>query len=134
VSLRDHDLASNVSANELWRLLRDRPKVGPTIVSKLLAAKRPHLFPIYDSYVADYLLPAEHRARWEWWDPWHRLLTGPDNRHLHTAVQAVRDQASNMRPDLPVEALSELRVLDIVIWMAEERRRKGDAARPNTRR
>src|SRR4051794_18915152 len=45
------DLSPQSSAWQLWRLIRDRHGIGPTISSKLLAAKRPHLFPINDSVV-----------------------------------------------------------------------------------
>ena len=55
--LEPYDLASNEAALALWRLLSDRRQLGPTCVSKLLAAKRPHLVPIFDSFVADALLP-----------------------------------------------------------------------------
>ena len=29
---------------------------------------------ISDSYVADFLLRAEHRQRWQWWGPWRASL------------------------------------------------------------
>ena len=63
-SLRQNNLADNQAAVALWNLLMSRPNLGATTVSKLLAAKRPHLVPIYDSYVADALLPKTQRRRW----------------------------------------------------------------------
>lgn len=121
-SLRDYDLARNEAALDLWGLLSDRRQLGPTRVSKLLAAKRPHFVPIYDSFVADALLPSAHRQHWHWWGPWRDVLLGPDGQEIAEAVNEIRLDAaeSNGR----IHYLSELRVLDIVIWMAEERRRR----------
>jgi hypothetical protein len=120
-SLRDYDLANNGAALALWQLLSDQRQLGPTRVSKLLAAKRPHLVPIYDNFVADALLPPEHRRNWQWWGPWRDLLLGPEGEEISKAVNDIRTEANVPRGQL--DRLSELRVLDIVVWMAEARRR-----------
>lgn len=129
-SLRDYDLASNEAALALWELLSDRRQLGPTRVSKLLAAKRSHLVPIFDSFVADALLPPEHRRNWQWWGPWRDVLLGPDGQEIAKAVNEIRMDAaeSNGR----INYLSDLRVLDVVIWMAEDRRRRQNAPRAPT--
>jgi hypothetical protein len=119
-SLREYDLANNDAALALWRLLSDRRQLGPTRVSKLLAAKRPHLVPIYDSFVAEALLPPTHRRQWQWWGPWRDMLLGPDGEAISAAVTEIRAEVT-----VPgANRLSELRVLDIVVWMAEERGRR----------
>lgn len=41
-------LAGDDAALELWNLLSEQCDMGPTTVSKLVAAKRPHLVPIYE--------------------------------------------------------------------------------------
>ena len=124
-TLATHDLAANRVAAELWRLLVSRRYVGPTVASKLLAAKRPHLIPIFDRYVADYVLPEEHRQRWEWWTPWRDLLTGAEKKELAAALQHLRNRGAETKPELPIADLSDLRLMDIVIWMSEDRRRRG---------
>lgn len=123
-TLVDHDLESNHAAAELWRLLTSRRDVGPTVASKLLAAKRPHLVPIFDSYVADFLLPAEHRQRWQWWGPWRALLTGDQAEALSNALRALRAEVAAAAHQAPIAELSDLRLIDIVIWMREDRQRR----------
>lgn len=59
----DRDLADVESvqpdrfpAHRLWHALRDLPGLGPTLVGKLMARKRPRLIPIFDSIIDRYLL------------------------------------------------------------------------------
>ena len=47
-NLADHDLVSDEAAKELWAVLRRQGGMGPTTTMTLMAAKRPHLVPIYD--------------------------------------------------------------------------------------
>jgi hypothetical protein len=51
--------------------------MGPTTVSELMAAKRPHLVPISEGYAADALL-SRSTGRWRWWEPWQALLQGSE--------------------------------------------------------
>lgn len=122
VPLQDHDLAANPAANALWEVLSKRYGLGPTKVSKLISAKRPHLVPIYDTYVADALLEDGGRGRWQWWGPWREAVTGPDGDRLRASIEEVRIAAAALGADLT--DVSDLRVLDIVIWSAEDRRRR----------
>jgi hypothetical protein len=95
------------------------------VASKLLAAKRPHLVPIYDSYVADYLSPEQHRRQWQWWGPWRDLLTGDAKPDLDNALRQLRtDVAASRADDPPTPEFSDLRLVDIVIWMYVQRRRQ----------
>lgn len=116
--IRDTDPAADGAANELWALLSQQHQLGPTIVSKLMAAKRPRLIPIFDSFVADALLDEKDRKRWSWWTPWHRLLAGPNGAAILEHVEAIRAAVPE------ANGLSDLRILDIVIWMSEEERRR----------
>lgn len=118
VRIVDVDPATDDAANALWNLLTDQHQLGPTIVSKLMAAKRPALIPIYDSFVADALLPAAARRRWSWWHPWHQLLAGPEGTRILDHLDALRSAVPE------ASGLRDLRVLDIVIWMSEDRRRR----------
>jgi hypothetical protein len=120
-----HDLEANRAAIALWRFLVGRRDVGPTVASKLLAAKRPHLVPIDDSYDADYLSPEQHRRQWHWWGLWRDLPTGDAKPDLDDALRQLRtDVAKSRADDPPTPELSDLRLLDIVIWMYVHRRRQ----------
>jgi hypothetical protein len=99
VELREFDLASNAAALDLWQLLGDLPKMGPTTVSKLMAAKRPHLVPIYDAYVADALL-SPSAGQWTWWEPWQARLQGSEGPQLVDAAEEVRADAKAMGADV----------------------------------
>ena len=73
---------------------------------KLMARKRPHLFPVRDGVVERALRLKTSRL---WWQPWWRALSGdPD---LVTRISSV---------ELPVTArhLSVLRIADIAVWTA----------------
>ncbi|MBV9254163.1 MAG: hypothetical protein JO246_09190 [Frankiaceae bacterium] len=82
--------------------------MGRTKTSKLLAAKRPHLLPVFDQYVGDTLLNHKSDSDWELW---RSRFEGGRGDDLRKAVQNIRDEA-----DVPRE-VSTLRVLDIAIWM-----------------
>lgn len=87
----------------LWTELTNRPGVGPTTASKLLARKRPRLRPIYDTIVADVI------GSTRLWEPLCAHLTAhPD---LHERLLRLRHDA-----DLPGD-VSPLRVFDVVTWM-----------------
>lgn len=95
-----------ICAERLVRELRSVPHVGPTRASKLAAAKRPRLIPIWDSQVSGALGAAE--MSWlQYWMAWRRAVT--------RAVEELRAVASQAgRPEL-----SPLRTMDIIIWMDE---------------
>jgi hypothetical protein len=74
-------LSADSPAGRLWDVLRrGRDGLGPTTTSKLLAAKRPRLLPIWDSFVEQAtglstigywstfqsVLADDHRLVWEW--------------------------------------------------------------------
>lgn len=101
------DLSPTGEAWRLWGLVDGRPDVGPTITSKLLAAKRPHLFPIWDQHVIRGILPAPG----EYWSGWRESLTGESGEMLREACESLRREAEVS------DRISTLRLLDVVIWM-----------------
>lgn len=81
VEVDSDELATGSAASELWQVLRrGRDGLGRTTTSKLIAAKRPRLLPIWDSFVeeatgldtSDYwrkfqqVLAADNHAIWNW--------------------------------------------------------------------
>jgi hypothetical protein len=102
----DADLSPTSPSWKLWTAIAGQKGVGRTIASKLLAAKRPRLFPIYDSVVGTALGISDEN----FWDMWQQLLR--EDAELRTSVDEIR-------AGVPAAAhLSTLRMLDIVIWMA----------------
>jgi hypothetical protein len=113
----DADLSPDGAAWQLWALVRRHrwPEgkvpasgIGPTKASKLLAAKRPHLVPVYDAYVAGALLddPSD-----DYWSVWQERLRGDSGRALRDACDELKSEAG-----VP-HSVSVLRVLDVAIWM-----------------
>ncbi|SKB04141.1 DUF6308 family protein [Aeromicrobium choanae] len=87
----------------LWQELIELPGVGPTTASKLLARKRPRLRPIYDSVVANVL--GSQRL----WEPLRLQLT---------SEPALQERLLRLRRDAGLdEAVSALRVFDVIAWM-----------------
>jgi hypothetical protein len=104
---------------QLWSLLRapstqlpalaDDNGIGPVIAGKLLAAKRPHLVPIYDQHVAGAL----GAPNGTWWRCWRTALSDDRTRDR---IEEIRSLATAAQP--LASSLSDLRVCDIVVWMA----------------
>ena len=112
----DDHLRRDGAAWRLWDTLRSYSGMGPTKVSKLLAAKRPALVPIHDTYVSEAL---EIHADGEW-SAWTGAMTGPDATTIRQCTVGLAEQVGALH-------LSGLRVIDIVVWMAERRRRTAPA-------
>jgi len=94
------DVGDNSKAAELYSLLREFRGMGPTTVSKLLAAKRPALIPIRDSVVEDLL-----GAGQAWWRPMQLLA---DDERLRVLIDRVCER-------VPAN-VTYLRRLDVVLW------------------
>lgn len=94
---------------DLMVALNALPDVGPTTASKLFARKRPHLRPIYDSVVEQFL--GSDRRQWE---PVREALRADPElvQRIQTAVDS-----SPVPPGLSV-----LRALDVVCWCVGRRR------------
>ena len=102
-------LGSASPSQALWDLLCRNAKnerrwgVGPTIASKILARKRPHLIPIEDS-VVDRVI---NRGRQNSWRLWWEALAADD---------VLEKRAREVREHIGRPQLSTLRTLDIVLW------------------
>ena len=123
-----HDDAAELVARggpawQLWNLVRTASwpapvgevghnDVGPTIASKLLAAKRPRLVPIVDSVVREALGPDVSK-----WSSWREALLD----------QPLRDLIVDRTSSAP-EGISLLRRIDVVVWMRNRPRRKSNDA------
>lgn len=94
---------------ELWSLLRRHGKhrwgIGPTTASKIMARKRPHLIPVYDSVISD-TVGVSSQDQWSRW----ALSLQKDDSALVRRLEDWRDESGQSH-------LSILRVLDIVLWM-----------------
>lgn len=112
--LRDTDFEAfferDAPASKLWRLLRQKEDtwgIGQTTASKILARKRPHLIPIYDSVISDQVrIPNSDRQ----WELWFEAFQGDAGGLFANRLQSIRKKSGQ-------EHLSLLRVLDIILWM-----------------
>lgn len=92
------------AAQQLWNLLRgDVPGVhsGGTVLYKLMAAKRPHLFPIWDTRVARVV----DKTDGQWWEPIRSLLS--DHATCKRITEATVEAPSHV---------SLLRRVDVALW------------------
>ena len=108
ISSPDANLSKNSDAWQLWKLLHDRWGLGETKTSKLLACKRPLLFPIYDQHVA-MALGINENDYWKPWQDFMRSEKGIESAH----------QVAQFAEELNITGISDLRLLDVVVWMRE---------------
>ena len=102
------DLTKDHTAWKLWKEIHELWGVGETKTSKLLAAKRPLLFPIFDRHVAKALrLSPDH-----YWQRWQIFMRSQDGKETKLIIKQIAQ-------DLDKPHLSTLRLLDIVIWMQQ---------------
>lgn len=102
--------AQDSPANQLWRLLK-RPKnngIGATKASKLMARKRPNLFPVYDKWVKAALGRKNADGFWKTYR--ELVLIDIDGKPLHEHLQQLVDELS-----LPRE-VTPLRACDVILW------------------
>lgn len=120
-------LGEESPAWELWDLLRGKNDggwgIGATKASKLLARKRPHLIPIWDSVVKAQTGLRDSSTQWS---DLHELLTR-DKAGFAAELDEIHRQAQLPHP------VSRLRTLDVVLWMdgagrgiAEPKRSEGE--------
>lgn len=110
------DLGPDSPASQLWSRLqegcwptdKEDNGIGWVTAGKLLAAKRPHLIPVYDRVVKDYLgVPTD-----QFWMPLRSELETPEQRLL---IDSRISGASVLQPE-GLE-LSLLRRIDIILWI-----------------
>ena len=116
ISLQDPDAEALIAEDgpgwKLWDAIRDiepRPedhRIGPVAAGKLLARKRPHLIPVYDSRIKKVL--KRPRTDNSWWHDLRGQLTSDHDLLRH--LQAVRAGAG-------AGHMSLLRVFDVMCWM-----------------
>lgn len=98
-------------ATQPWHVLRGRDTgrwgVGETKTSKIMARKRPRLVPIYDSVVGP-LMGLNGNSIGQW-STWHNAFV--ENPGLPRRLATIR-QISGVE-----DPISDLRVMDIVLWM-----------------
>jgi len=94
-------------ANELVARLEAIDHIGWTKASKLVAAKRPKLIPIWDKQVSR-ALGADKMSWHQYWAAWRRSLT-----------PVVVDDLRELAVGVGHPNLSPLRTIDIIIWMDE---------------
>ena len=102
-------LSGDSPAGQLWDLLRGgRDGLGPTTTSKLLAAKRPRLLPIWDSFVQE----ATGLDTVGYWEKFRYVLTDDD--------RGVWNWLGDLRAEVPAlpATVSQLRMLDLLLWMS----------------
>lgn len=94
-------------------------KIGLVVASKLLASKRPHLFPIFDSDVSKFFdVPMPNKTNkekilstyLEWCKSWKKVVSDPE----------VKKELENIRKEIsiqPNDQISSLRILDVIFWL-----------------
>ncbi|MCA1008727.1 DUF6308 family protein [Rhodococcus hoagii] len=85
----------------LWTV----PSIGRTVASKLIARKRPRLFPIYDRAIGEVLDTKQAHL-----EPVRQALRGNDGE-LHRRLVSLREQAG-LDGSIPA-----LRILTVLAWM-----------------
>ena len=106
--------ASDSPAHRLWRLFHSEPGIGWVTAGKLLARKRPHLIPVYDSVVRTATGGSD-----TYWQPLARALAA-DGRWLQGHLGHLRSMSGIG------EDISTIRVFDVIVWM-DHRRTHGAA-------
>jgi len=93
--------------------------ISLVIASKLLASKRPHLFPIFDGDVSKFFgvqMPKgtnkekeKAETYLEWCKSWQEVVSDPD---VKTELENIRTKISIQ----PNDQISSLRILDVIFW------------------
>lgn len=101
--------------SDLYDLVRAKAGMGKVTTSKLIAAKFPNLVPIRDSKVEELLGLSDSK---EWWGPIRESLGAEGSSQLMALRQL----------EVPswVGTVSELRRLDVVLWMEQRARERHD--------
>lgn len=100
------DLERGGIAWQLWKHIFSRYGIGETTASKLLAAKRPHLFPIFDQHVATAL----NLSPDNYWGPWQQFMQSHEGMSCAKQLRLFAD-------NLGLSVVSDLRLFDVVVWM-----------------
>lgn len=96
--------STDSAAQKLWDLMEGLPGIGWVTVGKLLARKRPRLFPVYDEVVKEALMPNRRGF-------WLSLREELQDPVLRNRLRDIQEQAGL------THRISLLRVLDVAVWM-----------------
>lgn len=106
ITIDRNDLVPGGPASLLWQLLRrGNDGMGRTRTSKLIAAKRPRLIPIWDSFVEQ----ATGLDTSDYWRQFQAVLAADD-----CAIWTWLTQIRSAVPNVPA-AVSNLRILDVLL-------------------
>lgn len=103
---------------DAWGPEEKARRIGPVTASKLVAAKRPRLVPVWDREVHAALRPLNDQYWLTMWD----YCQSDDGKRLRSVLGEVKDTAlKEISPDgserANLQNASLLRILDIAVWM-----------------
>jgi hypothetical protein len=114
IDVDSDELVTGSAASTLWSVLRrGNDGMGRTRTSKLIAAKRPRLIPIWDSFVEK----ATGLDTSDCWRQFQSVLTADDY-----AVWKWLTDLRDLAPNVPT-GVSNLRILDVLLWMTVDQQR-----------
>lgn len=114
IDIDPDELMAGSASSKLWRVLRrGTDGMGRTRTSKLIAAKRPRLIPIWDSFVEK----ATGLDTSDYWRQFESVLIADDN-----AVWKWLTDVRELTPNVPT-GVSNLRTLDVLLWMTAVQQR-----------
>ena len=96
--------------------------MGATMVSKLLARKRPRLLPVIDGFIRKQLTHGDGRT--DFYKSMWRVMSDRE-LDLPGHLGSVRTAALNATGDQRIGRLSDLRVFDIVVWRQHDQIERG---------
>ena len=102
---------------------KHRQSTEQVITSKLLARKRPHLLPVIDSLVASQLSHDRKKRTDFYCNMWKIMRDSELALPVHLSV--IRKKGYKQTSDERIRQLSDLRVFDIIVWMAAKNARSG---------
>jgi hypothetical protein len=116
------DVGASSPAGQLYGVLRsigrDNQGFRPVTAAKLLARKRPHLLPVLDKEVMQYLDGKNaFESRIDAWDAMRTWFQLPGRRQ---EVQALREDAARRETTNRIASASLLRTIDVPIWMMQK--------------
>ena len=106
--IENTDMSKNGNAWKLWKSIFVKWGMGETKTSKLIAAKRPDLFPVFDTHVAAALGISAN----DYWTPWKEFMCSEEGARCAAVVEAMAAKNS-------INEVSVLRLFDVVVWMRQ---------------
>ena len=109
------DFFDDKGISQVLKQLLGINKIGLVVASKLLASKRPYLFPIFDSDVSKFFGVPNNRNKaiptyLEWCKSWKEVVSDPE---VKKELENIRNNSSIQ----PNEQISSLRILDVIFWL-----------------